>query len=573
MKKIKLPANFLSALALITTLFVVSSCIGDQSVARRKGFVKDFTIDTNPNGCGDTYLIYDTPFDTCTSKCEEGTHLATLDELAEIKKELVAAEGKALNGVDVSLILTRVNGSLNLCVSDVVKEVRPTGAIDIKNDFCSCLNGKSDVINDCEATCASKPVSDQPILYVNTTLGLDIAGNEKLGNLYNWCSVQLADDDTTPQCFLSATDGASSLFLPVNVTPGSNSFSVNLSSLAKNRTWLLKLMETKTGSNASSKEFQIRRKDQTTENSDTVGALKVTPVSQYTCMTYGGKVDTLGNIIRTTYARIFYYFAANETPAPVPPAGGSNQSQIVCHDEQLHPGNDSAEYPRMELIPGALAMWDKTDTRFVAKAENAGKLTINKILQDRLASDFNITGASIDLFRLITYPNRPSSASTSASTAKVPLGYMMIPFRDGNTGKSYCPTSTQYNGTQPLLNLLGEFMGDTEGLYLGEKEAETILDNGTYKPVYGTMFVRESVLTNYGFYIENGLKIKANAAAMHSKTIYYYWPTSTTADPLTQGNRKLFTVRRINELQGNIPEGQATTEPTTDKRFGCVPKI
>ena len=86
------------------------------------------------------------------------------------------------------------------------------------------------------------------------------------------------------------------------------------------------------------------------------------------------------------------------------------------------------------------------------------------------------------------------------------------------------------------------------------------------------MFVRETTLKSYGFYIENGIKIKADAAAMHTKTIYFYWPTSTTADPLTQGGRKLFTVRTPSTLNGNVPTGQATTEATTDKRIGCVPK-
>jgi hypothetical protein len=81
-----------------------------------------------------------------------------------------------------------------------------------------------------------------------------------------------------------------------------------------------------------------------------------------------------------------------------------------------------------------------------------------------------------------------------------------------------------------------------------------------------------STLKTYGFYIENGLKIKADANSMNTKTIYYYWPVSATADPLTQGGRKLFTVRTYDTLSGNVPTGQSTTERTTDKRIGCVPK-
>lgn len=562
MKKIKGLQTYLSALAMTAILIAVSSCVADQGVSKSRGLVKDFSKNsTNKNGCAEKYLIYKTP-DTCTTACATGTHLATAEELSAVKTQLVA-DGN-------STLLTIVNGSANICVDDVVVEARPTNAIDIKSDFCSCINGKSDIINDCDAFCALKPASDQPTLYVNTIIGTDIALNSKLGNLYNWCSVQLASDDTTPQCVLNATDGTNTINVGVNITAGSNSFSANVNTLAKDRTWILKLVESKAGSNSQSKEFQIRRKTQPSTDVEITGALKVTPISQYTCMTYGGKVDSVGKIIRTTFARIFYYFAANETPPPIPPAGGTTQSLVVCHDEQLHPGDDSALYPRLELIPNGLAMWDKTDTRFVAKAVNGGKLTINKILEDRLASEYQILGSTISLFTLISYPNRPTTTATS--TANIPLGYMMVPFTNPDTGKTYCPTSTEFNGNQPLLNLLGEYMDDTEGLFLGEKEAETVLDGSTYKTLYGTMFVRESTLKDYGFYIENGLKIKADTTAMHTKTIYYYWPTSVTADPLTQGNRKLFTVRTYNTLSGNVPTGQVTNEPTTDKRIGCIPK-
>ncbi|MBC7427558.1 MAG: hypothetical protein H7336_03035 [Bacteriovorax sp.] len=571
MKKIKGLQTILSVLILTAILFAVSSCIGDSGVSKKRGIVKDFSTSKNGNGCGLKDLVYVTPYDTCVSDCSSttGTHIASLNELAAVKTELVS--GKASTGaISNADVLTRVNASANICVPDVVVETRPTNAIDIKSDFCSCLNGKSDVINDCDNFCATKASSNQPILYVNTIIGTDIALNTKLGNLYNWCKVQLTSDDTAPQCVVRATDGANTVDLTLNLTAGSNSFSVNVLPLAIDRAWILKLVESKTGSNAQSKEFQIRRKAPASTDTNVLGALKVTPISQYTCMTYGGKVDKVGKIIRTTFARIFYYFSSNETPPPIPSAGGTNDSLVVCHDEQLHPGADSAVYDRLELIPNAMAMWDKADTRFVTKAINGNKMTINKILEDRLSAEYNITGSTISLFTLISYPNRPTSTSTS--TAVVPLGFMMVPFTNPDTGKSYCPTATEFNGNQPLMNLLGEYMDSTEGLFLGEKEVETVLDGSSYKQLYGTMFVRESTLLSYGFYIENGLKTKASAASMNTKTIYYYWPTSPTADPLTQGNRKLFTVRTYDTLNGNVPTGQQTTERTTDKRIGCIPK-
>lgn len=567
---IYLKKYFASTIILILAA-TLASCVGDTSLAKRKGFVKDFSIDNGTqNGCGSDLLVYTAPYDNCTTSCLEGTHIAEIEELSKIKKDLIAGGTTLVDTVPSDVLLTRVNGSANVCVSDVILDTRPTNAIFIKNDFCSCINGKADILSDCDVTCANKPVSDQPILYVNTTVGPDIALNTKIGNLFNWCSVQLSSDPETPQCIVTATDGNTTETLPPNLSPGSNSFNVNVNKLAKNKTWILKISEFKSGSNAQSKEFQIRRKDQTTDSGSNLGALKVTPLNQYTCMTYGGMVDSTGNIIRTNYTRLLYYFAANEMPAPILPPGGNTQSPTVCHDEQLHPGKDSVEYERLELIPGALALWDKADSRFTAKAENGGRLTINKVIEDKLANEYQLPGSTMNLFFPLNFPNRPTSDGVTAQNAL--LGYVMIPFTYAESGKSYCPNSTHFNGNQPLFNVLGEFIGDSEGLYIAEKEGEMILKNSVYVPVYGLMLVRESTLLNYGFYIQNGLKIRADESSMNTKTIYYYWPTSTTADALTQGNRKLFTVRSFDTLDGKTQTTPPTSDRTSDKRLGCIPK-
>ena len=70
--------------------------------------------------------------------------------------------------------------------------------------------------------------------------------------------------------------------------------------------------------------------------------------------------------------------------------------------------------------------------------------------------------------------------------------------------------------------------------------------------------------------MENGLKIMADANSMNTKTIYYYWPTNTSMDPLQQGDRRLFTVKYANSLNGQVPAG-ITSGMTSDKRLGCVP--
>jgi hypothetical protein len=548
----------------IAASFLLAGCISDPSLSKKRGAIKDFSITDTSVGCGDTYLILSTP-DTCTSSCDTGTHKADSTELTQVKSDLTTA-----NTTESNSTLAKINGSAGVCVADVVKVTRPTNQIDIKSDFCSCINGKSDVINDCAAYCSTAPNTTSPTLYLTTVMGTDIALNTKLGNLYNWCTVQLDGDNSSPQCFLSATDGFGNTIsnIPVTIPNGSNSLSANIKDLTLDRTYIMKIVEGKSGSNAQSKEFQLRRKTQPTDDSTTItGALQISPVNQYTCITYGGTVTSTGTIIRSSYARVFYYFAANETPPPIPPAGGTNQSQVVCHDEQAHPGNDSAEYPRLELIPQAFSMWSKTEPRFV-NTDNT-TLTINKTLMTRLSSEYGVS-ATINLFSLISYPNRPSTSTTSSQT--IGLGYIMVPFVDKN-GKAFCPTQTDYNGSDPLFNLLKDYMDDTEGLFIAEKEAETIQDgNNGYKTIYGTMLVKESIVKNYGFYIENGVKVRADASSMNTKTIYYYWPVNTTMDPLLKGDRKLYTVKTVDTLNGAVPSGQSTTVKASDKRIGCVPK-
>lgn len=435
-------------------------------------------------------------------------------------------------------------------------QTRPTNAITIQSNFCSCINGKSDIINNCDSFCATKPKTDQPILYAVTKMGAEILVNPNLGNLYNWCTVQLSNDTTTPQCHLNATDGDTSINIPINLTKGSNSFSANIISLAKNRTWLLKLVEFKTESNAESREFQLRRVHQPDSNPD-LGSLKVTPISQYSCLHYDGKLDSNGNIVLTSEVKQYYYMPVSETPAPM------SSSMVVCHDKQMYPGPDSIVYPRLELIPSHMAMFDKIDSRFILDIQS-GKMRMNKILEDRLQSEYNII-SSVSIFSLLRFPNRPS-----ASEGYAPLGYMLNPFLDQRTGRAYCPVEEDFKGNTPLMNLLGEYIEDTEGLYLAEKGPVEIVDGNTYKNAYGVMFIKESMLVENGFYINNGLKTKADKDSLHSKTIHYYWPVNKNADPLTQNGRTIFTVRAPSEINGNKPSIDDSIN-TSDKRIGCIP--
>jgi hypothetical protein len=94
------------------------------------------------------------------------------------------------------------------------------------------------------------------ILQVSTALGPDIILNPDLGSLYNWCNVQLENDETSPQCVLSVTDiEGKSFLIPVNIDFQSSLFSADLKYLMRGKVYTLKLVEIKTGSNSHSKEF------------------------------------------------------------------------------------------------------------------------------------------------------------------------------------------------------------------------------------------------------------------------------------------------------------------------------
>ncbi|MBY0413508.1 MAG: hypothetical protein K2Q18_05055, partial [Bdellovibrionales bacterium] len=424
------------------------------------------------------------------------------------------------------------------------EDTRPTN-LEVKSDFCACIDGKSDIINNCDSFCETKPVTSRPILYANI---VNIIGNPLIKNVHDWCTRQIAGDQTGPGCSLQAIDEYNNnISMEVTTSAGSNQFTVDIQNLQKARTYILKLVESKSGSNAQTETFQINRKSLPPPEDDTLGALLIAPINQYTCFNYG--IDYSEN--RNGYARKFYYFSDAEFPAAMPPVSPGRSAVIVCHDEILHPGNDSILYERLEKISQLYPLWDKNDSRFTM---DGTRPIINSIIQKRLYDEYRIN-SSIDLFRNLNGQTSPNSSSPG-----VFLGYMMVPFKNTSTGKTYCPTTADFNGTDPVLNILGDYMDDTEGLYIAEKEPEVIIQYNETKTIYGTMYVTQSSLLNYGFYLENGLKIRIDNSTLHTKAVHFYWPFSSTEDPLVSGGRKLFSVKSV------------SAPGTTDKRIGCIPK-
>lgn len=538
----------------VVSLFL-QGCLPDAGGSKLKKLAGSAVYKDNQKGCGENYFVFSTG-NSCVESCDdyEGTHIGSTSEVDEVKAS--ASEE----------ILTIIANSKGVCIDDVEVIKRPTNAFSINASTCTCRNGKSDVVNDCDAFCSAKPNNANSIVYLETTPGSEVLLNDKLKNLYNWCKVQLDDGLDAPECFLKLWDGSTEQYIPLTLNVNSNKASATISTVTTfNKAYVASIVESKSG--ATTGEFQIYRKQQTS-SAPVQGALKTTPISQYTCLTFGGTYAD-GVFSRNSEVRLFYYYPSNETPAPLPPYPTNTARNVVCHDENAHPGNDSAEYTRLENIPMQFSFWDKTDPRFVSDTTNNGKLTIDKLLEERYTEESNGKTATLSLFTQISYFNRPSVLGTTQTA--IPLGFMMIPFVD-SAGKAYCPKQSDFDGDDLLFNILKEFIPETEALYIAEKEAEVIQNGSNTQTIYGNMFIPESTVIPVAFYIENGLKVKATTNNMASKTIHFYWPIDSREDPLFQGNRKLYTIRTFDTLQGQTPTGISTSIRPNDKRIGCVPK-
>lgn len=439
-----------------------------------------------------------------------------------------------------------------------LEDVRISRDITINQNFCSCKNGESDIINDCDEFCADQKVSLTPMLYLDVVLGIETLKNPKIKNLYDWCNKQLVGDSTAPQCTLTAWDGTNTIDnIPLINKKNSNSITADISSLAYNRTYIVKIVESKTGANAETQEFQIRRIKRNQEE-DTLNMVEIVPISQYSCLKYSGVVNPDGTMTRTNYLRDYYYFLQNFPPAPIPHSGGIQT--LVCHDEILYGKEDSSMYPRLELQENKISIFRSGDPAF---SVNNGKLRINSLIEKRLKEEFAIN-ATIDLvtpLRLID--PRINQAHLG--------GMMMVPFSRTQSGLSFCPTIQEYYGNEPLFNIMKDYFSETEGLYVGEGDPEKINVNGSYQTYYANQFLKESDLLKYGFTYVNGVKVKITSTLMHRGVVYFYYPFSDSKDSLEQGGRKIFTVRYLDELNGKN-SNQSNQYRTTDKRIGCIPK-
>ena len=569
-------------LFLLITAIVFNGCmpglLTDEGRSNSGVFIEDFTLtDTTEDGeCGEgdsrnfDEVFIDNTFTTCLDSCAENQHIASEEEINELISEINSNEG--LTEDEETQIKDVVAASNGVCVDDIT---RPDNAITISS-FCGCLGSEPVIQNNCASFCAGKSTGEDELLFVEVLLAPEIEAVETYGNLKNWCSVEIGDGKTNPACELQLTDNnGGTISLPIENFLSSKSFSVDMKTLSSGVTYVAKIVETTSGSDSSS--FQVRRLEE--DNSvDFTGPLSVHHVSQYTCITRSGTSDGI-NFNWTNALRLHYYYSPNDPPPSLPPI---TQGQVYCHDINIHGLSDSPLYERLENIPHHFSVWNYRDTRFVDTDAN-NKEDINDILKQRLLDEYSIT-KEVDIFGTLKWPNvipvsDSGSSSDSAGGDNPILGYYMIPWVNSTTGKGFCPTQENYNGTDPMFRVMKDYIGiDTEGIFLAERESLSMLDSSGSTIIAPTdvLIVRENLLKKIWFYYENNQHLEPDDFAAENKTIMFYWPPDIHDPYVRKSTQYIYTVRSSENIGTGDANGSSDLQTSIrppDKRFGCVPSL
>ena len=502
--------------------------------------------------------FYDLSDGSCLAKCKPENHPATAREKEQVLEEI---KNSSLEEERKKEILGHIDNAQGVCI-DGTGVLRPNNSIFIKRDYCICLEGKPDSLNNCSSFCSQKKDSSST-LYGSVELGEKVVANPRLGNLKNWCTVELSADYPSPGCVLEIVGDSESLNVPVIISSGANSFSANLSTLDYETPYVARIVEANSGSNVSSDTFQIYRKKYPEDLSFPVGPLKVSPVSQYTCLTRTGETDDI-NDFYIGNSKINFYFVSGRSPEKVSP--GNNF--LICHDINSVGVKDSSLYERLELIPQHFMIWDETDIRFYDQDKN-DETDINQHIQKRLLEEYNVR-SKINIFTLFRWPNHPEVETPPN------LGFIMQPWVDSETGKSLCPTQKHYHGEIPVFKILKELVGvDTEGLYVAEREAlSSIGPKGNIEEApQNVLLIREKMLKKIWFYFEDGKHFIPDGAAAVQKRIYFYWPPDTKYPYVRKSNQHVYTVKSAENVGKKEIVGLNTTTRSPDKRFGCVPTL
>ena len=566
-KSVSLYKGIFCAKAILMAILIVgiNACVSDQGREDRP-LVEKFGSSQDNNTPEQCTQVYDLTNYTCRSSCPTGTHLADQEERQQAIDELQAEfESDNISEEQYQEILGHINAaSGGVCVQGSgVLRPSGSGAISINSDFCACKAGKPDIVNDCQAFCASRADANAT-LYGSVTLGAEVLLNEDLGSLERWCAGEITGSDlTSPACFLEVDDGSSVQRKSINIPPGSNSFTVNIESLNYETTYIATIIESQSGSNAKSSSFQIYRKEP--QEDSVQGLLKIMSVSQYTCITRSAS-ESEGVIHFEDKKRLHFYFASNAKPQALP----RNVKTTVCHDNEMHGEEDSPLYPRLELIPQHFALWDQADSRF-SDLDGDQKPDINQLIETRLKREAGIT-RSINTFSLFKWPNMPTIEGLN-QVANPNVGFFMSPWIRTETGEAYCPGQDEYNNSNdPIFKILKELVGvDTEGIYFAESGP---IEQASGSYTRDVIIMREQLLKKIWFYYEDNQHFIPDDISVASKTIRFYWPPDIDDPYIRKSTQEIYTIRHSSDIgKEGVTEGLNTSLRPPDRRFGCVPAL
>ncbi|OFZ52025.1 MAG: hypothetical protein A2381_05820 [Bdellovibrionales bacterium RIFOXYB1_FULL_37_110] len=558
---------------IILFMLMLSACLDNGRGDRPK--IQDYAqVDRSGDGyCKDYTEI---AYETCTAECGEEYKVATPEEIeaeiaAYIKKygdnDLEKEEGLRNN------LTTIVNYAKGICLK--IPSTRPSDQVYINPKYCACEKTKPYIINDCATYCAT--INDQtPTLYVTTTVGPLISANDELVDLKGWCSNDLTNsvNNHAPSCNLYLYDGLNTQPLEMEFT-GNFSFKTDLSSIQKNKTYVATIVENQ--SKAKSKSFQIYAVDPDSQNEDN-SPLKIMHISQYSCIyMYGDNAAPSTTNPTDLYSgnmtRMYFYYPSNTLPEIL----SGSLRRVFCHDINRYGRQDAKPYPRLELIPNSLSLWDKSDLRLY-DADNNTKLDINEQIQRRLLNEYNVS-STINIFQPFTYNSYiESTTESNASELKfksILQGYYMQPWIDSSSKLGYCPKQEQYHGSTAVFRILKELIGnDTEAIYFAKSDPKAYTDNnGLLVNVAGsTIIIRENVLKKIWFYYENNQKLIPNEIIAGQKTIMFYYPPDFDNPLVEKSHQSLFTVFNPTEDAQNTGDPRPNVLPP-NKMFGCVPSL
>jgi len=565
-----------SCLFIFSITLIFSSCLIDtKGKSGRTPGVEYGAINNNVNTNSANSLCvksYNYTNDTCLDSCGIGTHIGDGTEVALVLDDLKFDQ--TITDLVRTKLQDNIASSKEVCVQG--NGIKRPSDLAFEPNFCVCLLGKSHLLqNSCDSVCASNAGADQSLtLHASIKLGAASASHPKLGNLFNWCNVAIAgSENNAPVCKLEALSEFGNSIIDVIISNGSLNFTADLTGQPYQKPIIITLKEQFSGSKSDS--VQLFLKEPKVISSYPQTPIKIMPVSQYTCLT---KLASIPNpniptqVISTNVVRNHFYFASNNNPISIPP--GNNF--YVCHD-QINGTFDNILFPRLELRPNHMAVWDQSDPRFVASTVTPTAPVINDVIMEKYNA--LVAGKAAPLTKLDIFQSLQSLSSPIAKGSSR-LGYYMIPFQNSQSFDAFCLTSQNYNDpSQPLHQAIGQYIGvDTEAVYIAQREPLYFPDdqgNPAAAPA-DFLFINETLLKQIWFYTENGLYYIPNDITVKSKTINFYWPPDPINPLIKKSTQRTFTVRSGDEINaingGAAPPLNTATAVASDKRLGCIPK-